>query len=127
MDAGLAIIAGAAGLIAYKAVSKDAPDPNQPKKAQSNFLTDWMNQGDMPATGNGSPSTDQTGHDVAGVITGLAKFGTSLLSYFGTQSDNGSNGGGTSTGGPVETYGDGVPWAGGMGDSGGGSNYFPWD
>lgn len=106
IDAGLAIIAASAGFIGYKVLSKDAVTSVQPAKAQKpGLLGSWFQTPDQPATGNGSPNTDQTGHDIADVVKDVSKFGTSLLQYFGTSQDNKSSGGGTSTGGPTNSYG----------------------
>lgn len=112
MNAGLAIIAGAAGIITYKMISDKSAVSSQPdRKEPEPFWNDWLKGGNQPQTGNGPPKSeqDQTGHDVANVITGLSKFGTSLLQFFGTSESSGGkdSGGGSSSGGPVESYSNG--------------------
>jgi hypothetical protein len=108
MDAGLLIIAGAAGLIGVKVLTDNKPDPNQPNKAPTgSYWNSWFEQGNQPATGNGGPTTDNTGRDIANTIQAVSKFGTSLFQFFGTSQDNQSSGGGTSTGGPTNSYGGG--------------------
>lgn len=107
MTPGFAALALAGGFITYEIVkTKQATsDATQQNKAPKQpFWNEWLNGGDQPATGNGSPGTDQTGHDVANVVVGLTKFATSLAQYFGTAQDNQSSGSGTSTGGPTNTY-----------------------
>lgn len=112
MNAGLLLIAGAAGFVTYKVATSQQGAANQPGKEQKNpFWGDWFNPGSQPQTGNGGPTTDQTGKDVANTVTAIAKFGTSLLDYFGGGRDNQSSGGGTSTGGPTNQYsGGGQDW-----------------
>lgn len=112
MNAGLALIAVAAGFVVYKEVKDNPPASGQPDKANKQpFWNHWLDSGDQPQTGNGGPTTDQTGHDVANTIQSVSKFATSLLDYFGTQGDNKSSGGGTSTGGPTNTYSSGTDYA----------------
>lgn len=112
MNLGLAAVAVLGGYIGYDKVLKPAlanqPNPNNPPgKQPAQFWTDWFQQGDQPQTGNGPPTTDQTAHDWAQGITAATKFATSLVNYFGTAQDEDSSGGGTSTGGPTNTYGNG--------------------
>ncbi len=105
MDAGLAIIAAAAGFITYKVVTKDGQAAAQPgTSTKQPFYADWFTPGTQPATGNGSPTTDQTGKDVANTVQAVSKFATSLLQYFGGAEDNEYAGGGVSTGGPTSSY-----------------------
>ncbi len=106
MDAGLAIIAGAAGFIAYKVVSKDGANAVQPgSQPKQPFYSDWFTPGSQPATGNGTPTTyDHTGQDIANTTQAVTKFATSLLEYFGGAQDNVSTGAGVSTGGPTSSW-----------------------
>jgi len=117
MDAGLAIIAGAAGLIGYKVLSSKTDTAQQPgPDSKQPFWNSWFNSGSQPQTGNGQPNTDQTGKDIANTVQAVSKFSTSLLDFFGTSHDSNSSGGGSGPGTKqTAQYSDGRDFAMGTG------------
>lgn len=103
MDAGLGLIAIAAGFVAFKVVGDKGDAVAQPgKAARQPFWNEYMDSGDQPSTGNGSPGTDQTGKDVAGVINTVGKFATSLLDWMGSDNADDRSGSASYGGGRLD-------------------------
>lgn len=93
----IAAIAALGGYVVYKEVKGAEGAAAQPNKAPPNpFQSDYYMNGNQPATGNGAPNIafDQTGKDIGNALTAGFKFGTSLLEYFGTSTDEGNDFGG---------------------------------
>ncbi len=123
MNPGLLVVAGLGGYIVYdKILSPHAANAaSQPAQgAKQPFWTDWLNVGSQPQTGNGPPKTDVSA--VSNAISDIAKFGTSLASFWGSASSSGSSANGDGGVGAnttqVASYNSGAPYQG-PGSSGG--------
>jgi hypothetical protein len=89
----IAALGALGGYIAYDKLSNAKAEAAQPAAQQKEpFWNSWFQQGNQPATGNGRPTTDVS--SVSNAIGDVAKFGVSLVEYFGTSKSSGNDYGG---------------------------------